>query len=196
MTRFTPRCRHRRRHHCYRRPLSSSWPTASFCKVRRDYGGAEGLYQRAMALDPRHANSCYNYAVMLDAGLGAHARAEELYRRALETNPRHAYALYNLAVLVEESRRGDAAAIPEVRELFERAVRAAPEDALALSDYGRFLVVVDKNYQLAETILKVRPRASRVPNPRAHVRACAYARVRGVIGPEGERTEGRNGGRE
>ena len=35
--------------------------------VRQNYSAAEDLYQRAIASDPTHANSLYNYAVLLDS---------------------------------------------------------------------------------------------------------------------------------
>ena len=36
---------------------------------RADVVGAEELYKRAGAIDPCHANSIYNYAVLLDSSL-------------------------------------------------------------------------------------------------------------------------------
>ncbi len=65
--------------------------------VRNDYVRAEALYKRAIASNPKHANSCYNYAVMLDNALRRYDEAEALYRKALEANPRHAFSWYNLA---------------------------------------------------------------------------------------------------
>jgi hypothetical protein len=56
----------------------------------------------AIAVTSTHANTLYNYAVLLDSHLKRKPEAEVLYRRCLETQPRHAFALYNLAVLREE----------------------------------------------------------------------------------------------
>lgn len=36
---------------------------------RADVVGAEALYKKAGAIDPYHANSIYNYAVLLDSSL-------------------------------------------------------------------------------------------------------------------------------
>lgn len=36
---------------------------------RGDVVGAEALYKKARAIDPFHANSIYNYAVLLDSSL-------------------------------------------------------------------------------------------------------------------------------
>ncbi|CAM9800593.1 unnamed protein product, partial [Scytosiphon promiscuus] len=110
---------------------------------RADFVGAETLYKKAGAIDPFHANSIYNYAVLLDSSLKQHERADDMYRRCLAVNPEHSYALYNLAVLKEEmTTDGD---YSEVKQLFERAVRASPSDALTRADYGRFLALVENN---------------------------------------------------
>lgn len=53
-------------------------------------------------MTPNHANTLYNYAVLLDTHLQRKRDAERLYRAAVEIEARHAYALYNLAVLLEE----------------------------------------------------------------------------------------------
>ena len=43
---------------------------ASSCReTKKDYVRAEALYKQCIELDPTHANSAYNYAVMLDSGL-------------------------------------------------------------------------------------------------------------------------------
>jgi Tfp pilus assembly protein PilF len=60
------------------------------------------------------------------------------------------YALYNLAVLVEESRRD----FPEAKRLFKAAISAAPNDPLALADFGRFLVSAEGDFKAAEPILQ------------------------------------------
>ena len=56
----------------------------------------------AVAVNPTHANTLYNYAVLLDSHLKRKEEAEILYNKCLEAQPRHAFALYNLAVLREE----------------------------------------------------------------------------------------------
>jgi len=63
------------------------------------------LYQRAIASDPGHANSLYNYAVLLDSVKNDYDRAEALYKRAIAANPLHAYSLYNYALLLEDVRK-------------------------------------------------------------------------------------------
>ena len=73
-------------------------------RATQDFALAEQMYQNAIHTDPNHANSLYNYGVLLDSHLSRKKEAEQLYRRALESNPTHPYALYNLAVLIEESR--------------------------------------------------------------------------------------------
>lgn len=36
---------------------------------------------------------------------------------------------------------------PQAKRLFERAVKASPEDALTRADYGRFLALVEKDFK-------------------------------------------------
>jgi tetratricopeptide (TPR) repeat protein len=60
------------------------------------------MYRAAIDVSATHANTLYNYAVLLDSHLKRKDEAEVLYRKCLETQPRHAFALYNLAVLREE----------------------------------------------------------------------------------------------
>jgi len=80
-----------------------------------------------------HANTLYNYGVMLDTHCNRKEEAEHLYRRCLSVDPNHAYALYNLAVLLEETGKD----LVEVLSLYTRAVQADPQDATTLADYGR-----------------------------------------------------------
>ena len=107
-------------------------------------------------MNPEHANTLYNYAVMLDTHLKRKEEAEALYRRALAMEPRHAYALYNLAVLLEErysqyvrslspalasvpeEQTKDQAMRQEIQTLYQRAVDADPRDTATLADFGRY----------------------------------------------------------
>jgi hypothetical protein len=106
---------------------------------------------------PTHANSLYNYGVLLDSHCQRKSEAEALYCRCLEVEPKHSFALYNLAVLREEvlsssitsQTEGEdsmtaTTATPnpkytpqEVRSLYERAVAADPKDATTMADCGR-----------------------------------------------------------
>lgn len=87
---------------------------------------------RALEVHAKHANTLYNYAVMLDTHLKRKEEAEGLYRRALEVEPRHAFALYNLAVLLEERYSVDliaqAAASAEIASTMGPNIAAAMED--------------------------------------------------------------------
>ena len=60
-----------------------------------------------MTSSPQHANTLYNYAVMLDTHCDRKEEAEGLYRQALSFEPNHPYALYNLAVLLEDKYKDD-----------------------------------------------------------------------------------------
>lgn len=98
-------------------------------------------FRRALAVYPKHVNTLYNYAVLLDthnpplsgaesaalqrrqsvSGGAAvpssnetsrRAEAASLYARAIAENPTHSYALYNLAVLKEDDARTASTLIP------------------------------------------------------------------------------------
>eukprot|EP01041_Mallomonas_annulata_P002366 gene2366-4588_t len=105
---------------------------------------------KALVTAPTHANTLYNYAVMLDTHCQRKPEAEGLYLRCLETDPRHPFALYNLAVLLEEMKRDNAV----VLGYYERAAKADPNDATTLADYGRFLSTKLFQHDTAETVLR------------------------------------------
>jgi len=88
--------------------------------------------RRALEVHAKHANTLYNYAVMLDTHLKRKAEAEGLYRRALEVEPRHAFALYNLAVLLEE--RYSVELITQAAESAEIATTMGPNIAASMED--------------------------------------------------------------
>ena len=103
-------------------------------------------------MNPKHANTLYNYAVMLDTHLKRKEEAESTYRTCLQSEPKHAFALYNLAVLLEErlfgsassyqsSQKGQQQKKDEILGLYRKAVEADPRDASTMADYGRFLLV-------------------------------------------------------
>lgn len=123
-------------------------------------------------MTPTHANTLYNYAVLLDTHLQRKNEAELLYRRAIEIEPRHAYALYNLAVLLEEKFANDGIFLPQVSNaagtmspdavrqkkqeaglFYQRAAEADPRDATTLADYGRYIFVRLENAVMAEPLL-------------------------------------------
>lgn len=69
---------------------------------KKDFAQAEQMYRTVLHYTSSHANTLYNYAVLLDTHMKRKTDAEIYYRRTLEIEPKHAYALYNLAVLLEE----------------------------------------------------------------------------------------------
>lgn len=124
-------------------------------------------------MTPVHANTLYNYAVLLDTHLQRKNEAESLYRRAIDIEPRHAYALYNLAVLLEEKYANEGVFLPpnssnsnhnltpevirqrkqEAGLFYQRAAEADPRDATTLADYGRYIFVRLENPTMAEPLL-------------------------------------------
>ncbi|HYU27262.1 MAG TPA: tetratricopeptide repeat protein [Thermoanaerobaculia bacterium] len=83
---------------------------------------ARAAYQRAIELDPDHADAHVNLGRMLHEE-GAPAAAEQHYRRALDADPEHPTAAFNLGVALEDLGR-----IREALEAYERAVVLDPEN--------------------------------------------------------------------
>jgi protein O-mannosyl-transferase len=132
--------------------------------------------RRVLEVSPNHANTLYNYAVLLDTHLHRKNDAERYYRRAIEIEIRHAYALYNLAVLLEEKYATDGIFKIEINDttdtntntntnptdimkfkqevaiFYQRAVEADPRDATTLADYARYLFVRMENIEMAEPL--------------------------------------------
>ncbi|HEY2092494.1 MAG TPA: tetratricopeptide repeat protein [Thermoanaerobaculia bacterium] len=65
---------------------------------------AKAAYDRALALDPNHADACVNLGRILHEERAPQA-AEALYRRALESDPQHPIAAFNLGVALEDLGR-------------------------------------------------------------------------------------------
>ena len=117
-----------------------------------------------LEVNPKHSNTLYNYAVLLDTHLKRLPEAESLYRRTLEMEPRHAYALYNLAVLLEDKCFNISDKYPNVTDeeietgkqealqLYKRAVDADPKDATTMADYARYMLMRLEDATKAEPI--------------------------------------------
>jgi tetratricopeptide (TPR) repeat protein len=84
---------------------------------------AVDAYERALLLDPTHADAHINLGRLLHEH-GAPAAAELHYRAALESDPRHPIAAFNLGVALEDLGRTNAAI-----EAYERAIRIDPLNA-------------------------------------------------------------------
>jgi tetratricopeptide (TPR) repeat protein len=84
---------------------------------------AREAYQRAIALDPSHADSRVNLGRMLHEG-GDAAAAEEQYRAALRARPDDTTAAFNLGVALEDLGRARSAL-----EAYENAVALDPDNA-------------------------------------------------------------------
>ena len=84
---------------------------------------AREAYERALALDPGHAETHVNLGRLLHEG-GEAAAAETHYRAALSTRPDDATAAFNLGVALEDLGREQ-----EALGAYERAIAADPVDA-------------------------------------------------------------------
>ncbi len=67
-------------------------------------GAARRAYERALSLDPKHADAHVNLGCLEHEG-GQLQRAELHYRAALDANGEHAVAAFNLGVVLEDRRR-------------------------------------------------------------------------------------------
>lgn len=93
---------------------------------------ARHAYERALEVDPRHADAHVNLGRILhDAGDSQAAEAH--YRRALQAGA-HGTAAYNLGVALEDQGRGDEAA-----RAYQRAVEWEPELTEAHYNLARLL---------------------------------------------------------
>lgn len=70
----------------------------------RDPAAARAAYERAIAIDPSHADAQVNLGRMLHES-GAAAAAEPHYRAALAADPTHPAAAFNLGVALEDLGR-------------------------------------------------------------------------------------------
>jgi tetratricopeptide (TPR) repeat protein len=84
---------------------------------------ARDAYQRALALEPEHADAHVNLGRLLHEE-GYPAEAEAHYRRALEARPDDATAAFNLGVALEDLKR-----TAEAIACYERAAELDPANA-------------------------------------------------------------------
>jgi Tfp pilus assembly protein PilF len=92
---------------------------------------ARAAYERALALDPGHADAHVNLGC-LEHEAGRLARAEHHYRAALALRPDDATAAFDLGVVLEDLGRLD-----EARAAYERSLAADPGSADAHYNLAR-----------------------------------------------------------
>lgn len=95
-------------------------------------------YDRALALDPHHADAHLNLGRLLHE-LGRLAEAEAHYRTACATDPRNGRARYNLGVALEDEDRP-----AEAIEAYEAALGIDPRLAVAHFNLARLLEEVGR----------------------------------------------------
>jgi tetratricopeptide (TPR) repeat protein len=109
---------------------------------------AEEHYRAAVRLNPNHAESHYDFGVLL-FGLGKHAEAEQAFRRALDIDPFHPEAHNNLAYLFEQQGK-----LAEAKEHYRKAIENKPDYRLAHFHLGRILVNEKRFREGIEHLLK------------------------------------------
>lgn len=96
-----------------------------------DPAQAREAYQRALALDPDHADAHVNLGC-LEHEAGRLAAAEQHYRAALAARPADPTASFDLGVVLEDLGR-----LGEARAAYERALRVEPDCADAHYNLAR-----------------------------------------------------------
>jgi tetratricopeptide (TPR) repeat protein len=86
-------------------------------------GEAKDAYERALRLDPNHADAHVNLGRLLHEQ-GSAADAEWHYRAAMTANPDHETAAFNLGVALEDLDRPN-----DALQAYERAITLDPENA-------------------------------------------------------------------
>jgi predicted TPR repeat methyltransferase len=89
-------------------------------------------YQRAIALDPSHANAHNNLGVLLRV-TGQTVKAEAAYRAAIQLNPEHIDAYTNLGILLNGLKRSEEAAACYCRAITLRPKHREARKLLALA---------------------------------------------------------------
>jgi tetratricopeptide (TPR) repeat protein len=92
---------------------------------RKEWKQALTFLRKAVALAPGSVQAHYNLALTLDRADPAKGAGAAEYRKALKADPRHVDTLINLGVDLGDQNPAEA------RQLFERAIRVAPNNANA-----------------------------------------------------------------
>ena len=132
-------------------PDQADWFSVASFQSDGQLDKAIGAYQRAIALDPGHANAHSNLGVLLRA-TGKTAEAETAYRTAIRLNPDHIDAYTNLGILLNGLGRTQEATAcyckvitlrpkhPEARKLLALAHCALGEVSEAVRIFEEWLV--------------------------------------------------------
>lgn len=99
---------------------SAEWYRHALALEDRDRAGARAAYERALAIEPDHADALVNLGRLLHEDGDADGAAV-LYERALDAEPGHATAAFNLGVALEDRRDWRGAA-----DAYERAIGLQP----------------------------------------------------------------------
>lgn len=100
---------------------------------RKDYGGAYGEYEKAVAVDPSFSSAYYMLA-LIEKREGRLSDAERSYQAAVQYDPTHYKSWYGLGLMYSDKGQ-DSKAI----EMFQRAIDVNP-------DYEKALYAIAKVY--------------------------------------------------
>lgn len=130
---------------------ADDWYEAACHLEHESVDDARDAYERALELDPNHADAHINLGRILHEQR-APAEAEKHYRAALEVDPRHPIAAFNLGVALEDLGR-----TKEAVTAYERAIEIDPDNA-------------DAHYNLAGLYEKRGDKAGAVRELKAYAR--------------------------
>jgi len=119
---------------------------------KEDFEKAEGLFRRALALEPR-AKEAYNNLGTIHARRGEDERAREMFDKALEVDPTYVLPRCNLAfyLLDEDDVEGAEAMIAPLTDL----KRLRPQDMAFLSYTQARILIHREAYEEAQQVLQM-----------------------------------------
>lgn len=121
--------------------------------IRKDDEKAYLLYQKAVELDPDHANNIGNYATFLTTKLKDFDKAEELYQKAIALAPNHISNLANYSYLLITHKTAKAAQL--VHQYTQRIIKTNKSEPT--QDLAEAILYAYLGYELFPTTIKSNP---------------------------------------
>lgn len=114
-----------------------------------DYDGAEKMYRKAIALDPKYSNAHYALGILLKNVRRDYDGAEEMYRKAIVLDPSNALVHSNLGNLLKIVRKDYGA-----EQMYRKAIELDPKHAPAHYNLGGLLENNRKDHDGAEEMYR------------------------------------------
>jgi tetratricopeptide (TPR) repeat protein len=117
---------------------------ADIQRIRADFEGAEGTYQRALELNPNYAKAYGAYGALLRYALGRPEEALTLHRKAVELDPMSALAINSVGQDLEHLGRFD-----EGLSWYKKSFQVDPGSSLNLWNIALYYWLVSAEYSEA-----------------------------------------------